>query len=63
VLAASRGSGMVFERSYMNWEEGLGVCCWEAPAREDLAALFRKAGTPFERIVAVEENSETSLCP
>ncbi len=53
---------MKFERSFMNWEEGLGICCWEAPSRDDLSRLFDEAGTPWETMVAVEEHvQETSL--
>ena len=46
---------MTFERSYMNWEEGVGLCCWEAPDKEKLADLFRQAGTPYDKMIEVEE--------
>ena len=52
---------MTFERSFMNWDEGFGVCCWTAPSREDLEGLFEKAGTPYEQIVPVEEHVAKSL--
>ena len=52
---------MAFERSFMNWEEGVGICCWKAPNKGDLEGLFQKAGMPFERIIEVEEHVEESL--
>ena len=52
---------MKFERSYINWDEGVGVCCWSAPSMPDLEALFQKAGTPFEKMLAVEEHQAESL--
>jgi hypothetical protein len=52
---------MRFDRSFMNWEEGFGVCCWDAPSREELEAVFKKAGTPFERMITVEEHVAESL--
>jgi len=52
---------MAFIRSYMNWEEGYGVCCWESPSKDQLEALFMKAGTPFTSIIAVEEHAADSL--
>ena len=45
----------------MNWNEGVGVCCWEAPSREALEALFEKAGTPFDEMIAVEEHVAETL--
>ena len=42
---------MTFERSFMNWDEGVGVCCWDAPSKEALAELFEKSGTPFEKMI------------
>jgi hypothetical protein len=52
---------MKFERSYINWDEGVGLCCWEAPDKERLAELFRKVGTPFERMIEVEEYPAEAL--
>ena len=52
---------MTFERSFMNWERGLGVCCWNAPSQEKLEGLFRKAGTPFTEMIPVEEHVAGSL--
>ncbi len=46
---------MTYERSFVNWNEGMCICCWDAPSEVKLAELFRKAGTPFEKIVPVEE--------
>jgi len=45
----------------MNWDEGLGICCWTAPSKDELEALFKKVGTPFEKITPVEEHEETTL--
>jgi hypothetical protein len=45
----------------MNWDEGVGVCCWEGPSKEKIADLFEQSGTPFEKIVAVEEHVEETL--
>lgn len=47
---------MSMERSYLNFDEGFGLCCWNAPSKDALAALFEKAGTPFEKMIAVEEH-------
>jgi len=52
---------MSFERSYINWDEGVGVCCWSAPSQGELEGLFKKAGTPFEKVIAVEEHFADSL--
>lgn len=45
----------------MNWKEGFGVCCWSAPTKKKLEALFKKAGTPFEKMIPVEEHVEETL--
>ena len=45
----------------MNWDEGVGVCCWRAPSQDALEALFQKVGTPFESMIAVEEHVAASL--
>jgi len=52
---------MTFERSYLNVEEGIGICCWNASSKDGLEAMFRKAGTPVEQIIPVEEYVEASL--
>lgn len=52
---------MKFERSFMNWEEGLGICCWEAPSVAALGKLFDKAGTPYDKMIPVEEHAEATL--
>lgn len=61
MICASRGSDMTFERSFMNWEEGVGVCCWNAPSKEKLLEMFEKTSTPYEKIVPVEEHVAESL--
>ncbi len=61
VIAASRGSALAFERSFINWEEGIGICHWDAPSRQELEELFNQAGTPFEKMVEVEEYLADSL--
>ncbi len=48
---------MVFERSFISWSEGLGVCCWSSPSKASLAKLFDKAGTPYETMIEVEEHA------
>ena len=45
----------------MNWQDGFGACCWEAPSKEKLEALFKKNKTPSASIVAVEEHLAESL--
>ncbi len=47
---------MKFERSFVNWSEGLGICCWDAPDRTTLASLFDEVGTPWDTMVEVEEH-------
>lgn len=51
---------MVFERSFVNWSEGLGICCWSAPSKAELAQLFDEVGTPYESIVEVEEYAQSA---
>ncbi|MHC5037067.1 MAG: hypothetical protein ACYTHM_07115 [Planctomycetota bacterium] len=46
---------MTMDRSYLNFEEGFATCCWNASSVDALKALFEKAGTPFEKMIAVEE--------
>ncbi|MBN2587861.1 MAG: DUF4242 domain-containing protein [Candidatus Fermentibacteraceae bacterium] len=46
---------MKMDRAYINYDEGLACCCWNAPSEEDLRQLFMKAGAPFDRILEVEE--------
>lgn len=55
MLTASRGSDLVFERSFISWSEGLGICCWTSPTKDALASLFDKAGTPYDAMFEVEE--------
>ncbi len=52
---------MTFERSYMNWDEGLGICCWDAPSKDKLEELFKQSGAPYEKIIPVEEHAAQSL--
>ena len=52
---------MTFERSYMNWKEGFGICCWDASSRDELAQLFDKTKVPFEEMIPVEEHEEATL--
>jgi hypothetical protein len=52
---------MKFERSFINWDEGVGVCCWNAPSQEELEGLFNKVGAPFEKMVPVEEHLADNL--
>jgi hypothetical protein len=48
---------MVFERSFISWSEGLGICCWSSPSKTALAKLFDDAGTPYEKMLEVEEHA------
>jgi hypothetical protein len=45
------------DRAYTNMSEGVVACCWNADNKEDVIALFEKAGAPYERITLVEEQS------
>jgi|GEM_PF-902271 len=54
---------MVFEQSYMNWDKGFGACIWNARSEKDLEKLFESTGTPFDRIVPVEERIDKTLMP
>jgi len=47
----------VFERSFISWSEGLGVCCWTSPSKDALAKLFDDVGTPYEAMIEVEEHA------
>jgi hypothetical protein len=46
---------MTMDRAYLNSDEGYACCCWNAPSREALGALFEQAGAAVERILQVEE--------
>jgi hypothetical protein len=50
---------MKMDRAYINYDEGLACCCWEAPCKDDLKQLFIKARTPFEKMIQVEEMLST----
>ncbi len=52
---------MTFERSYMNWDEGVGVCCWSAQSKEELEKLFKESSVPYDSIVEVEEHVSETL--
>ncbi|MHC4601492.1 MAG: nickel-binding protein [Planctomycetota bacterium] len=47
---------MSMDRSYLNFDDGFGLCIWDAPSQEALGELFKKAGTPFEKMIAVQEH-------
>ncbi|MBN1435045.1 DUF4242 domain-containing protein [Candidatus Fermentibacterales bacterium] len=49
------------DRAYLNRELGRVFCCWQAPSRADIEALFEKAGAPFEEIIEVEEALTSSF--
>ena len=46
---------MKMERAFIEEERQSATCCWSAPNKESLAALFDKAGVRPERISTVEE--------
>jgi hypothetical protein len=48
---------MTMIRAFINGDEGFAMCCWDAPSKADLEALFKKAGTPFERMLQVDERT------
>ncbi len=52
---------MTMDRSYLNWGDGFSVCCWDAPSKEALEDLFKKAGTDFEKMFAVREHAVEQL--
>jgi hypothetical protein len=45
------------DRAYVNMDEGMAVCCWDAPSKEALQELFSKTGSAFETITEVEEHT------
>ncbi len=42
------------ERSFLNLTEGKGVCIWEAPNEQALAAWFKRMKVPYDAILPVE---------
>ena len=48
---------MTMDRAYTNPDEGYVCCCWNAPSRDALEELFRKAEAPFESMHQVSEYS------
>lgn len=52
---------MTFERSFINWSEKFTLCCWSAPSIDALADVFNKAGTPFDKMIEVEEHEAATL--
>ena len=52
---------MSMDRAYLNWEGGNTVCCWNAPSVEALEELFKKVGTPFAKMFAVQEEHQEAL--
>jgi len=46
---------MTMDRAYLNYDEGLACCCWNATSIEDLKGLFNSAGAPFDTMIPVEE--------
>jgi len=48
------------DRAYVNMDEGMAVCCWDAPSKEALQELFSKAGADFETMTEVEEHTKSS---
>jgi len=48
---------MTLDRAYLNTDEGLAVCCWNAPSKEAIEELFNNSGVKFEKITAVEEHA------
>jgi len=46
---------MTMDRAYSNPGEGFVCCCWNAPSKDALEDLFKKAGAPFESMLEVSE--------
>ncbi|MBD3369024.1 hypothetical protein GF402_01520 [Candidatus Fermentibacteria bacterium] len=51
---------MTMDRAYLNTDEGLACCLWNASTKDDLKQLFDSAGAPYDRMVAVEEMHGTT---
>ncbi len=43
------------ERAYIDAESGKTICCWDAPNREEMVDLFKRAGVTFEAMAPVAE--------
>ena len=56
MLDASVGSGMTMDRAYTCKEEGVVICCWDAPDTTSVEQLFDKAGVTYEKITPVQEH-------
>ncbi len=64
VLKARRTTGdeaLKMEKAYMDKETGRVACCWSANNRDQVVALFKRAGVLFESIAMVEEVHEEDL--
>ncbi|MFH1862400.1 MAG: nickel-binding protein [bacterium] len=49
------------DRAYLDAESGRVTCCWNAPDRQQVVDLFKRAGVVFETITQVEEISENAF--
>ncbi|MHC4662223.1 MAG: hypothetical protein ACYS8W_11095 [Planctomycetota bacterium] len=52
---------MKMDRAYLNVDEGIAVCFWDAPSKEGLEELFSKAGASFENMTEVYEHVADSF--
>lgn len=50
------------DRAYLNAEEGLAVCCWDAPGKDKIEDLFQKAGVSPVQIVEVDIFGSDCTC-
>lgn len=64
VMNARRTAGdqaLQMERAYVDSESGKTICCWDAPGRQPMVELFKRAGVVFETIAPVTEVLEMDL--
>jgi hypothetical protein len=52
-MEASVGSNVKMDRAYIDQESGQAMCCWSAPDRASIDALFKKANVTPESIKEV----------
>ena len=54
VITASAGTGMTLDWAYVDRTPHQPVCCWQAPDRNSIEGLFRRAGQQIESLRDVE---------
>ena len=53
--------GLKMNQAYIDTETGRVSCCWDADSRQQIVALFKRAGVVFDSIAQVKEVVETDL--